>query len=151
MTRRARILISLFAALTVIAVADVASAQQIQCQIHSIRATSTGGEISQSLNAFRNLLLRPPLSAFTSFDLIHTRSVSLSLGSSQPLQLEQGITGEIRFNSSLGAQRELNLSLRHQGRNLLNTTFRVTPGHPMFVVAGSVIPQGTLVLGIVCR
>lgn len=151
MTRRGPILLGLFAAAFTIAMASTASAQQIQCQIHSIRASTGGGEISDGLDPFRYLLLRPPLSAFTSFDLLSTRSVSLSTGGSQPLQLGHNITGQIQLNSVQGSQRELNLALSHQGRNLLNTTFRVTPGHPMFIVAGSVIPQGTLVLGIVCR
>lgn len=151
MIRRGPIVLGLFAVAVTIAMTNVASAQQIQCQIHSIRASTGGGEISQGLNPFRNLLLRPPLSAFTAFDLISTRSVSLSAGSSQPLTLEHNISGQIQLISSQGSQRELNLALRHQGRNLFNTTFRVTPGHPMFIVAGSVIPQGTLVLGIVCR
>lgn len=152
MRRRGRqLLLGALAALALSAVAGAAEAQQAQCQIHSISASTTGSEISPALEPFRNFLLRPPLSTFTSFELLSTRTVTLRQGADQPLQLERGIAGQITFSSSQGNQRVLNLSLRYQNRNLVNTTFRASPGYPMFVVAGSVIPQGTLILGIVCR
>lgn len=147
-----QLLLGTLAALAVFGTAaGAAEAQQIQCQIHSISATATGSEISPPLEPFRNFLLRPPLSTFTSFELLGTRTVTLRQGAEQPINLDRGIAGQITFSSSQGVQRVLNLSLRHQNRNLVNTTFRVSPGYPMFVVAGSVIPQGTLILGIVCR
>jgi hypothetical protein len=152
MRRRGRqLLLGALAALAISAAAGSAEAQQTQCQIHSISASTNGSEISPALEPFRNFLLRPPLSTFTSFELLSTRTVTLRQGADQPLQLDRGIAGQITFSSSQGNQRVLNLSLRYQNRNLVNTTFRASPGYPMFVVAGSVIPQGTLILGIVCQ
>lgn len=154
MTRRGRqFLVGALAALAISAVAGTALAEQAQtqCQIHSISASTNGSEISPALEPFRNFLLRPPLSTFTSFELLSTRTVTLRQGADQPLTLDRGIAGQITFSASQGNQRVLNLSLRFQNRNLVNTTFRASPGYPMFVVAGSVIPQGTLILGIVCR
>jgi hypothetical protein len=152
MRRRGRqLLLGALAALAISAVAGTAEAQQTQCEIHSISASTSGSTISPALEPFRNFLLRPPLSAFTSFELLSTRTVTLRQGTDQPLQLDRGIAGQITFSAQQGSQRVLNLSLRYQNRNLVNTTFRASPGYPMFVVAGSVIPQGTLILGIVCR
>jgi hypothetical protein len=152
MTRHGRhFWLGVLTAFVVAIAAGTARAEQIQCQLHSIRATTSGAQISPVLEPFRNFLLRPPLSSFTSFELIGTRTVTLRQGANQPISLDHGIAGQITFASSQGTQRVLNLSLRHQNRNLVNTTFRVSQGYPMFVVAGSVIPQGTLILGIVCR
>lgn len=144
-------MLGLSVALTLVALTTTAEAQQMRCDIHSIRATASGSEISQPLEAYRSHLQRPPLSAFTSFVLIESDTVNLSPGNSGPLSLSDGITGELRFDSAEGSQRIFNLSLRHGRRNLLNSRVAMTPGRPFFVVVGSVIPEGTLVLGIVCR
>lgn len=129
---------------------NLARAQQMRCSIHSIRASATNSTISPALEVYRNFFGRPPLSTFTSFELLSTRAVTLSIGSESRLDLGNGVSGQLGLQSSSGARRVLNLVLRHSGRNLLNTRFGVTPGHPFFVVVGSVIPRGTLVLGIIC-
>jgi hypothetical protein len=125
--------------------------QQMRCDLHAIRASTNGTDISPELESYRAQLLRPPLSAFSSFRLLQRLTVALSPGQTSPIRLAHGIGGELRFDSAEGNQRRFNLALRHSQRTLLNTRFGVSRGHPFFVVVGSVIPEGTLVLGILCR
>lgn len=146
-----RYAIILAVTVTVVALApSLAQAQQMRCTVHSIRASSTDSTISPALEVYRHFFGRPPLSTFTSFELISSRAVTVTSGSESPLDLGNGVSGQLGLRSSSSAQRVLNLVLRHSGRTLLNTRFGVTPGHPFFVVVGSVIPRGTLVLGLIC-
>jgi hypothetical protein len=144
-------LAGLLCALALGATASLAHAQQLTCDIHSIRASASGADISAPLDAYRDHLLRPPLSSFTAFELIGTHTVTLRLGAAEDLRLAHGIAGRLELTAVEGAQRIFELSLRHERRTLLNSRIAMTPGRPFFVVVGSVIPEGTLVLGIVCR
>lgn len=151
MKRHAPLSIGLMAVVLLGILADDAEAQQLQCDVHAIRASATGEAISPSLEPFRSHLLRPPLATFTSFELIETQRLTLSAGRPSPLTLQVNVSGEFELSSSANGQNMLRLSLQHESRNLVNTRFRATEGHPFFVVVGSVIPRGTLVLGFVCR
>ncbi len=151
MRRIGPILMGAITLVTLCSVSAVATAQQLQCNVHSIRAAITGSEISSPLAPYRDQLMRPPLSTFTSFELIDTQRLTLRLGSASDLNLGLDITGQLEFDSVAGTQQVFNLSLRHGRRNLLNSRIAMTPGRPFFIVVGSVIPDGTLVLGIVCR
>ena len=128
-----------------------ANGQQLTCEVHALRASASGGEISPELEPYRTHLLRPPLSTFTSFQIIQSQTVTLNTGRSLPLQLQHGIGGEIELTASENGRHQLSLALRHEDRTLVNTRFRASAGHPFFVVVGSVIPSGTLVLGFICR
>lgn len=149
-----KILVGL-ATLTILAFASSeAKAEQVRCDVHAIRASASAGsemQISPQLEPYRAHLLRPPLTAFTSFELIETQNLTLTQGRAQPLTLQPNITGEFEVTSSENGLHMLRLSLQHNNRNLVNTRFRATQGHPFFVVVGSVIPRGTLVLGFVCQ
>lgn len=151
MNRHISTLIGLMTAIVLWAVAGEARAEQLQCDVHAIRASATGSEISPALEAYRSHLLRPPLATFTSFELIESHRLTLTTGRASPLNLQSNISGEFELTSSENGRHMLRLSLSHEGRNLVNTRFRATQGHPFFVVVGSVIPRGTLVLGFVCQ
>jgi hypothetical protein len=150
MSHRFALVPALLVALAMATISSRVEAQQMQCSVHSIRASNESSTISPALEVFRNFFGRPPLSSFTAFELISTRAVTLASGRDSPLDMGHGVSGQLRLQSSSGAQRVLNLVLRHTDRTLLNTRFGVSPGHPFFVVVGSVIPEGTLVLGIIC-
>ena len=96
--------------------------------------------------------MREPLNSFTSFEVISRRTLRLSQGSAGALQLPGGITGQLTLVSATGAARVLSLTLRRNGQNLVSASrISVSPGHPFFVVVGSVIDTGTLVLGVTCE
>lgn len=151
MKRMTMALTALLGAALVLVAPGEARAQQAHCDVHSIRASASGSEISPELEPFRAHLLRPPLSTFTSFQLIQTQALTLTVGQTSPLRLQHGIAGEFQLTSSENGRHMLSLALRHEDSTLVNTRFRATTGHPFFVVVGSVIPSGTLVLGFVCR
>ncbi len=151
MTRKAPIIFGALAIALVSVFATEVHAQRLTCQVHALRASASGAEISPELQQYRNHLLRPPLSTFTSFQIIQTQTLTLDLGQSQPLRLQHGIGGEIELTSSENGRHRLSLALRHEDRTLVNTRFRASAGHPFFVVVGSVIPRGTLVLGFICQ
>ncbi len=151
MKSTSRLLIGLLVLAATITVAGESRAEQIQCDVYAIRASASGSEISPQLEPYRSHLQRPPLATFTSFVLIQTQNLTLSTGQPRPLSLQHNISGEFELTSSENGRHMLRLSLEHDDRNLVNTRFRATSGHPFFVVVGSVIPRGTLVLGFVCR
>ena len=151
MTRMSAVSAFLCGAAFLTAAPSRAGAQQVRCEVHAIRASNEGAEISPQLEPYRVHLLRPPLASFTSFVLIQTQTLTLTQGQASPLRLQNGIAGEFQLDSSEDGRNVLGLSLRHEERTLVNTRFRSTIGHPFFVVVGSVIPRGTLVLGFVCR
>jgi len=145
-------LAGLLAACVVLSANGVARAEEVQCEVLSIRASTDGTAISQSLEPYRPQLMRPPLNAFTSFTLIETRQLRLSAGASQPLTLGNDIGGELRLVSSRPERERLRLrlTLRRGEQTLVNSQVALTRSHPFFV-AGPIIPGGTLVVGIVCR
>ena len=147
---RSRAFAGLVAALVVLLAAGAARAQAVQCEVLSIRASTSGSELAGPLEAYRAQLLRAPLNAFTSFELTGTERSRLSPGGTQQLRLGNGITGELRLESTADSLLRLRLVLRRESQTLLNTQLATTRGHPFFV-AGPIIPGGTLVVGIVCR
>lgn len=128
-----------------------AEAQQVQCEVLSIRASDAGSDVGAALEAYRAQLMRAPLNAFTSFALLGSQTLRLSPGAEQPLTLADGITGELRLLEPPNPDRQrLRIILRRGGQTLVNSQVSLTAGHPFFV-AGPLIPGGTLVLGVICR
>ncbi len=152
MTRCGATVVGLLVFLAVAVTGGTAEAQPTHCDIHAIRALPTGAVIAEALTPFRTHLLREPLNSFNSFELISTEALTLTPGNSGALQLPGGISGELTLVSATGTSRVLALTLRRNNQNLVSASrISVSPGHPFFVVVGSVIPTGSLVLGITCR
>ncbi len=151
MRARGPVVAGLLAAVVALSFGAGAGAQQAQCEVLSIRASTEGADVGAALEAYRAQLMRPPLNAFTSFVLMGSQTLRLEPGAAQTLTLGDGITGELRvLEAARPGRQRLRLILRRGEQTLVNSQVALTAGHPFFV-AGPMIPGGTLVLGVICR